>query len=63
MEHKKAPGSDGFSAEFYQSCWEIIKNDLMALFREFHNGYLPLYSMNFGTIILLPKYREAATIQ
>jgi hypothetical protein len=60
MEHNKAPGSDRFSVEFYQSCWEIIK---MTLFREFHNGDLPLYSLNFRTIILLPKCREAATIQ
>jgi hypothetical protein len=49
--------------QFYQSCWEIIKNDLMALFGEFHNGDLPLYNLNFGTIILLPKCREAAIIQ
>jgi hypothetical protein len=35
----------------------------MALFREFHQGDLPLYSLNFGTIILLPKCREAAKIQ
>jgi hypothetical protein len=54
---------DGFPAEFYQACWEIIKNDLMALFQEFHRGDLPLYSLNFGTIILLPKSREAAIIQ
>jgi hypothetical protein len=63
MEHSKAPGPDGFPAEFYQACWEIIKNDLMALFREFHRGDLPLYSLNFGTIILLLKSRETATIQ
>jgi hypothetical protein len=63
MEHNKASGPDGFPIEFYQACWEIIKNDLMALFQEFHNGDLPLYSLNFGTIILLPKCREAAKIQ
>jgi hypothetical protein len=63
MEHNKSLGPDGFPAEFYQSCWEIIKNDLMALFQELHNGNLPLYSLNFGTIILLPKCREAAIIQ
>jgi hypothetical protein len=33
MEQNKAPGLDGFSAEFYQSYWEIIKNDFMALFQ------------------------------
>jgi hypothetical protein len=60
MEHNKTPGSNGFPSEFYQSCWDIIKNNLMPLFREFHNGELPLCSLNFGTIILLPKCREAA---
>jgi hypothetical protein len=63
MKHNKASGLDGFSTEFYQACWEIIKNDLMALFQEFHWGDLPLYSLNFGMIILLLKSREVATIQ
>ena len=35
----------------------------MALFREFHEGNLPLNSLNFGTIILLPKNKEAKAIQ
>jgi hypothetical protein len=54
MEHNKAPGPDGFPVEFYQACWEIIKEDLMELFWDFHSGNLPLYSLNFGTCI---KYR------
>jgi hypothetical protein len=53
MEHNKAPGPDGFPAEFYQACWDIIKEDLMALFTEFHSVTLPLYSLNFDTIILV----------
>jgi hypothetical protein len=28
------------------------KNDLMVLFLEFHVGNLPLYSLNFRTIVL-----------
>jgi hypothetical protein len=63
MGHNKAPGLDGFPTEFYQSCWDFVKDDHMALFREFHIGDLPLYSLNFGMIILLPKCREAAKIQ
>ena len=35
----------------------------MALFMEFHEGTLPLNSLNFGTIILLPKKKDAKAIQ
>jgi hypothetical protein len=62
MEHNKAPGPDGFPAEFYQAFWEIIKGELMALFHEFHKGDLPLFSLNFGIITLLPKEKEAKQI-
>jgi hypothetical protein len=63
MEHNKSPGLDGFPAEFYQVFWDVIKGDLMALFHEFHQGSLPLFSLNFGTIIMLPKCAEAVKIQ
>jgi len=33
MEHNKAPGLDGFPAEFYQVFWEVIKADLVATFK------------------------------
>jgi hypothetical protein len=62
MGHNKAPGLDGFPTEFYQLCWEIIKDGLMELFWDFHNGKLPLFSLNFGTIVQLPKSREATQI-
>jgi hypothetical protein len=63
MEHNKASGPDRFPAEFYQMFWDLIKRELMALFKEFHKGNLPLYNLNFGTIILLPKCAEAVTIR
>jgi hypothetical protein len=52
MEHNKAPGPDDFLAEFYQACWEIIKDDLMELFREFYNDNLPLFSLNLQHPVL-----------
>jgi hypothetical protein len=33
----KAPRPDGFTMAFFQKCWEIVKNDLMAIFAKFHN--------------------------
>ena len=41
----------------------MVKEDLMALFMEFYEGNLPLHSLNFGTIILLPKKKDAKVIQ
>lgn len=62
MENNKAPGPGGFPMEFYHVLWELIKEDLMALFHDFREGTLPLFSLNFRTIILLPKCKEAITI-
>jgi hypothetical protein len=63
MEHNKAPGPDGFPAEFYQTFWDTIRADLMALFSSLHAGQLELFRLNFGEIILLPKVNEAERIQ
>jgi hypothetical protein len=63
MEHNKAPGPDGFPAEFYQTFWDTIKNDLLQLFHELHSGQLDLFRINFGEIILLPKVNDADRIQ
>jgi hypothetical protein len=63
MEHNKAPKPDGFPPEFYQVFWNLIKDDLMALFTDFHHEFLPLNCLNFGTIILLPKKKDAKVIQ
>ena len=41
---------------------ELIKGDLMQMFRELHNSDLPLFSLNFGVITLLPKTQDASKI-
>jgi hypothetical protein len=33
MEGDKAPGPDGFSIAFLQVCWEVVKEDIMKIFR------------------------------
>ncbi|RVW37833.1 putative mitochondrial protein [Vitis vinifera] len=32
----KGPGPDGFTLAVYQECWDVIKEDLMRVFFEFH---------------------------
>jgi hypothetical protein len=63
MKHNKAPGPDGFPVEFYQLFWDVVKQDLMSLFYEFYTGRLPIHSLNFGVITLLPKITDATRIQ
>jgi hypothetical protein len=57
------PGPDGFPAEFFQVFWSLIKDDLMAIFQDFHDGDLPLFCLNFGIITVLPKEKEVKNIQ
>jgi len=35
MEKNKAAGPDKIPIEFYQSCWDIVKGDIMQLFADF----------------------------
>ena len=63
MAHNKAPGPDGFPMEFYQKFWEVIKGDLLSMFHALYSGDLPLFSLNFGVISLIPKVQEANIIQ
>ena len=62
MEHNKAPGPDGFPAEFYKKFWEIIKSDLMDMFAQLRAGNMPLFKINYGIITLLPKKEDAGKI-
>jgi hypothetical protein len=63
MEKNKAPGPDGFPAKVYQVLWGVVKDDLMRMFSSFQDGNLPLFHLNYGTIILLPKKENAIQIQ
>ena len=63
MEYNKTPGPDGFPAKFYQYFWDVIKPDLLLLFHDFHCGRLPLHSLDFGVVTLLPKKSDAIKIE
>jgi hypothetical protein len=58
-----APGPDGFSFLFYQKFWDLIKVDLLNMFKDWNNGELDLFRLNFSLLTLIPKEQDARTIQ
>lgn len=63
MERNKAAWPDKIPIEFYQTCWEVVKNDIVQLFTDFHEGKVEISNINYGVITLLPKVSDAAKIQ
>jgi hypothetical protein len=57
-----APRPDGLSFIFYQTFWDIIKQDLMDMLDDFHKGKLDLYRLNFALITIIPKEKDARTM-
>ena len=41
----KAPSPDGFSMAFFQSCWSVLKKEIIDVFQNFHTmlHFLPLF--------------------
>jgi hypothetical protein len=58
-----APGPDGFSFLFYQHFWELIRADFMAMVKDWNEGNLDLFRLNFSLLTLIPKEPDAVTIQ
>ena len=55
MDGDKAPGPDGFTIAVFQDCWDVIKEDLVRVFAEFHSSGIINQSTNASFIVLLPK--------
>jgi hypothetical protein len=58
----KSPDPDGFSFQFYQSCWDLIVDDVMSLINAFYIHELDLARINLASITLIPKKHDAVTI-
>ena len=63
MNSNSAPGPNGFGVSFFKTFWEVIKDDILALFKDFHAEHLDIKRMNFGVITLVPKVKEANVIK
>ncbi|KAJ9678521.1 hypothetical protein PVL29_020644 [Vitis rotundifolia] len=55
MNEDKAPGPDGFTLAFWQSCWEFIKEEILEMFKEFYEHSSFLKSLNNTFLVLIPK--------
>jgi hypothetical protein len=58
-----ALGPDGFSFIFYQRFWEVIKYDLINLFKAFERDEAEHYRMNFAMLTLIPKEADATSLK
>ncbi|XP_055824261.1 uncharacterized protein LOC129892709 [Solanum dulcamara] len=55
MSPTSAAGPDGMSGKFFQSCWDIISDDLLKLVQHFFNGHcIPRY-ISHACLVLIPK--------
>ena len=55
LDGDKALGPDGFTIAVFQDCWDVIKEDLVRVFAEFHRSGIINQSTNASFIVLLPK--------
>ncbi|RVW94928.1 hypothetical protein CK203_034502 [Vitis vinifera] len=55
MNGDKAPGPDGFTVAFWQYCWEFVKEEVLEMFKEFHEQNVFLKSLNTTFLVLIPK--------
>ena len=55
LDKDKALGPDGFTIAVFQDCWDVIKEDLVRVFAEFHSSGIINQSTNASFIVLLPK--------
>lgn len=62
LPDNKAPGPDGFSAEFFTSAWDVVGNDLVYAVQDFFGSSSLLRQANTTSICLIPKFIGAEKI-
>ena len=55
MNGDKAPGPDDFTVAFWQNCWDFVKEEVLEMFKEFHEQSSFIKSLNTTFLVLLPK--------
>lgn len=55
MDKDKAPEPDRFSLDFFQTCWDMLKEDLMKVFHKLYSFEKFEKSLNATFIALTPR--------
>jgi len=55
MSNGKAPGPDGFNVDFFKTCWEIVKYEILDLVEDSRKFKTVLRLINEYYIELIPK--------
>lgn len=63
LEGDKALGTNGFSMCFFRICQNIVKDDLLSVFKLFFHTGVVCKSMNSNFITLIPKKERSAKVK
>jgi hypothetical protein len=61
MPNGKAPGPDGFTVDFFKSCWDVVKHDIYGIVEDSRHSASILKALNSTFITLIPKENEVRT--
>lgn len=61
MDPNSAPGPDGYGGSFYQTCWEIIKSNLVSVAQLFFSGAALTKFYTNARLVLIPKVENPTT--
>lgn len=62
MAKDKVPGPDEFTMALFQSSWEVVREDVMRMFQEFHSNGKFEKSLNSTFIAFIPKKVRAMDV-
>ncbi len=63
MHNGKALGPDGFNVDFFKTCWEIVKYDILDMVKDSRKSKIVLREINEYFIALVPKQENAMTLE
>ena len=63
MNGNKASGPNGFSMAFFQTCWDVVRKDIMKVFSAFHAEVMFEKRLNSAFISLISKIPIAINLE